>query len=400
MTTEFVWKARLKTGEMREGVIKANSKEDVIAKLTLQKYQDIKVKNKPLEIAFKIGSGVSGKDIVVFTRQFATMIDAGLPMVQCLEILGNQNPNPNFRKIISKIKSDVEEGGTLASALAKHPSVFDELFVSLVEAGETGGILDGILNRLSSYLEKRIKLMKKIRGAMVYPVTVLSVAILVVLVLLWKVIPVFEKMFLDFGGTLPAPTQMVIDLSKMVQNNIYLIFAVIIGSITAFRLFTKNPKGKMIWHQLVLKSPVFGDLVKKTAVAKFTRTFGTMVTSGVAILDALSITARTAGNKVIEEAILYCREKVSQGKTLAEPLSEKKVFPAMVVQMISVGESTGALDIMLEKIADFYEDEVDAAVGALTSMIEPFMMIFLGTVVGGMIVAMYLPIFEMAGSIK
>ncbi len=396
----FIWEGKTRQGEDRTGTMEADNADVVIERLRNQQIQASKVKKKPVEISLKIGSGVTPKEIVVFTRQFATMIDAGLPLVQCLEILGAQQQNVHFQKVIVSVKVDVESGSTMADALAKHPKIFDELFVNLVAAGEVGGILDTILNRLATYMEKNIKLVGQVKGAMVYPSVVMVVAVGVTAVLLIFVIPVFEKMFRDFGGTLPAPTQFVIDLSNGLRAQ---LIPVIIG-ITLFifmvRATGRTKKGKLFLDGLLLKAPVLGPLFRKVAVAKFTRTLGTMIASGVPILDALMITAKSAGNKVVENAIMYTRERISEGRTMADPLAETGVFPVMVVQMIAVGESTGAMDAMLQKIADFYEDEVDTAVAALTSLLEPLLMVFLGVMLGGLIIAMYLPIFELAGNIK
>lgn len=372
----------------------------VIERLRAQQIQASKVKKKPTEIHIKIGTGIRKKEIVVFTRQFATMIDAGLPLVQCLEILGSQQTNVHFQKVISTVKSDVEAGSTLADALGKHPKVFDDLFVNLVAAGEVGGILDTILNRLATYMEKALKLVSKVKGAMVYPLVVVVVAIGVTAVLLLWVIPVFEEMFRDMGGALPAPTQFVIDLSNALQVHLIEIAIVTAAAIVLFRLVVRTKKGRLYFHAFTLKSPMFGPLLRKVAVAKFTRTLGTMISSGVPILDALQITAKSAGNKVVENAVMYTRERISEGRTMADPLAETGVFPPMVVQMIAVGESTGAMDAMMQKIADFYEDEVDAAVDALTSLLEPMLIVILGVLLGGLIIAMYLPIFDLADTIQ
>lgn len=380
--------------------MEAASADVVIERLKAQQINASKVKKKPIEIHLKLGSGVTSKEVVVFTRQFATMIDAGLPLVQCLEILGSQQANIHFQKVIMTVKGDVEAGSTLADALGKHPKVYDDLYVNLVAAGEVGGILDTILNRLAVYMEKNLKLIRQVKGAMVYPSIVLVVAVGVTAVLLIFVIPVFEKMFKDFGGALPAPTQFVIDLSNGLRAN---ALYVVIGATVLFLLLRaagKTPKGRLFFDNLLLKAPVLGPVFRKVAVAKFTRTLGTMISSGVPILDALMITAKSSGNKVVENAILYTRERISEGRTMADPLAETGVFPAMVVQMIAVGESTGAMDAMLQKIADFYEEEVDAAVAALTAMLEPLMMVVLGVLLGGLIIAMYLPIFELADNIK
>jgi type IV pilus assembly protein PilC len=328
------------------------------------------------------------------------MVDAGLPLVQCLQILGDQEENPTFKKAIKAVRSDVEQGATFAESLAKHPHVWDSLYVNLVAAGEVGGILDTILNRLAVQLEKADKLAKQLKGAMVYPATVSVIAIACIVLLLVKVIPVFEKMFADFGGTLPGPTQTVINLSNWLQANIMYLM----GGITAVVVsFTQARKRSIPFRyrtdQIFLYLPVFGDIIKKVAVARFTRTLGTMISSGVPILDGLDIVARTAGNMIIEEEIQATRKSISEGKTIAEPLQGSKVFPGMMVQMVSVGEETGSMEIMLTKIADFYDEEVDTAVGALTSMLEPIMMVFMGGSIGSILVAMYLPIFTIADSI-
>lgn len=396
----FIWEGKTRQGEVRAGTMEAANADIVIERLKAQQIQASKVKKKPLEIHIKIGSGVSQKEVVVFTRQFATMIDAGLPLVQCLEILGSQQSNVFFQKVIMSVKADVEAGSTLADALGKHPKIFDDLYVNLVAAGEVGGILDTILNRLATYMEKSMKLKRQVKGAMVYPSVVMIVAGAVTAVLLIFVIPVFEKMFKDFGGALPAPTQLVIDLSNALRAN-FLVFAVTFTVLVLLiRAVGKTPKGRLFYDSVLLKAPILGPVFRKVAVAKFTRTLGTMISSGVPILDALQITARSSGNKVVENAILYTRERISEGRTMADPLAETGVFPPMVVQMIAVGESTGAMDAMLQKIADFYEEEVDAAVAALTAMLEPAMMVILGVLLGGLIIAMYLPIFELAENIK
>lgn len=347
------------------------------------------------------GSGrVKEKDIVIFARQFATMIDAGLPIVQCLEILVSQQENANFRRVLFEVKQEVESGSTLADALKKHPKAFDDLFVNLISAGEIGGILDTILLRLAAYLEKVMKLKGKVKGAMVYPAVIVMVSFVVVGLLLGFVIPVFENMFREMGNTeLPAPTRFVINLSNWFKNYLVYIIIAIVGMVFGFRQFYRTPKGQVIVDRIILQMPIFGPLLRKVAVARFTRTLGTMLSSGVPILDALMIVAKTAGNKIIENAIMLTRTSISEGRTIVEPLQETKVFPPMVVQMIGVGEATGAMDAMLSKIADFYDDEVDAAVDALTSLIEPVMMVFLGGLIGGMVVAMYMPVFKMAGAV-
>jgi type IV pilus assembly protein PilC len=397
----FIWEGKTRQGEARSGTMEADSADVVIQKLREQQIQASKVKKKPIELALpNIGSGVKTKEIVVFVRQFATMIDAGLPLVQCLDILGAQQANQRFAKMINAVKVDVESGSTLADAMAKHSKVFDELFVNLVAAGEVGGILDTILNRLATYMEKNMKLVGQVKSAMVYPSVVMSVAVGVTAVLLIFVIPVFEKMFKDFGGVLPAPTQFVIDLSNGLRDQLIPIIIGIVGAVFGIRALARTTKGKLFLDGLLLRAPILGPLFRKVAVAKFTRTLGTMIASGVPILDALQITAKSSGNKVVENAVMYTRERIAEGRTMADPLAETGVFPVMVVQMIAVGESTGAMDAMLQKIADFYEDEVDAAVAALTSLLEPLLMVVLGVLLGGLIIAMYLPIFELAGNIK
>ena len=398
----WVWEAKTRAGEVKKGEMEASDKSSVEARLRQMGMNPAKIKKKPVEINIRLpgSTGVKRKDLVVFTRQFATMIDAGLPLVQCLEILGTQSPNPVFRGIIKSVKEKVESGATLADGLAEHPKVFDELYCELVRAGEVGGILDTILNRLAAYIENADKLVRKVKGALTYPVIVLLVAIGVTVVLLVKVVPVFEKMFKDFGSALPAPTQMIVNMSHFARDNFWYATALIVVVVVAFKLITANPKGRYYWDRIKLKAPMFGDLIQKTAVARFTRTLGTMISSGVPILDALDVCAKSAGNKLVEEAIGKVRTGISEGKTIVQPLSQEKVFPQMVVQMIGVGEATGAMDQMLQKIADFYDDEVDQSVGSLTAMIEPLMMVFLGFVVGGFLIGMYLPIFTLAGAVK
>lgn len=398
----FAWEGKTKTGEVRRGEMEASDQSAVETRLRQMQITPVKVKKKAAEINIKIPGlgGVTQKDLVIFTRQFATMIDAGLPLVQCLEILSSQSDNATFRDVLVKVKSKVEQGSTFADALKEHPKVFDELYVQLVAAGEIGGILDTILNRLAQYIEKAAKLRARIKGAMTYPVIVLVIAVGVTAVLMLFVTPVFEKMFKDFGSALPGPTQVVVDLSKFFQHYILHMIGGIIAFVVAFRAFYQNKRGREIFDSTILKSPIIGDLIRKIAVARFTRTLGTMISSGVPILDALEVTAKTAGNRTVEKAIRFTRTQISEGKTITQPLAETGVFPSMVVQMIGVGEATGAMDTMLSKIADFYDDEVDAAVGALTSMIEPLMMVVLGGVVGGFLIAMYLPIFSIAGAIN
>lgn len=400
----FAWEGRTRQGTLKKGVIEAASEAAAMMQLRGQMIVPVSVRPKAsggLRRLKLFGKGVSIRDLVVFTRQFATMIDAGLPLVQCLEIQAEQQPNKTFGEALGRVKSDVEQGSTFAESLGKHPKIFDELYVNLVTAGEVGGVLDTILNRLAVYLEKADSLRRKVKGAMVYPVTVLVVAIGVLVLLMVKVIPVFEKMFRDFGGTLPGPTQMVINVSHWLQTYLVLILAVTAALVIAYQQArARSPRFRYQTDALYLKLPVFGPLLKKVAVARFSRTFSTMLASGVPILDALDICARTAGNKVIEAGLQKTRTAISEGKTIAEPLKQIGVFPGMVVQMIAVGEQTGAMDAMLSKLADFYDDEVDAAVAGLTALLEPLMMVFLGGTIGTILIAMYLPIFKIAEAIK
>ncbi|MBW1683885.1 MAG: type II secretion system F family protein [Deltaproteobacteria bacterium] len=399
----YLWKARTRQGTIKKGEVEAANDAAVMAQLRAQMLLPVSVKAKPRDITEYLPflrPGIRTKELVIFTRQFATMIDAGLPLVQCLEILGDQQDNRTFKEIIREVKSDVEQGSTFADALRKHQKPFDPLYVNLVQAGEIGGILDTIMNRLAVYLEKADALARKVKGAMVYPTTVLVVAVLVVVLMLVKIIPTFEKMFADFGGQLPGPTQVVINISHWLQNWLGFFIVVIAVALTAyFQARRRVPKFRRATDMIALKLPIFGSLLRKVAVARFSRTLGTMVASGVPILDGLDIVAKTAGNMVIEEALYDVKTAISEGKTIAEPLAESQVFPGMVVQMIAVGEETGAMESMLSKIADFYDDEVDAAVDALTAMLEPAMMVVLGGTVGGLLVAMYLPIFKIAETI-
>jgi type IV pilus assembly protein PilC len=400
-TAVWKWSGKNRQGEVRSGEMEAADADAVRGRLSQMGIEPTKVRKKAKELGFTLpGGGVTTKDILVFTRQFSVMIDAGLPLVQALDIIGTQADNLTFRKVLLTIKGKVEAGSTFADALGEHPKVFDELFVQLVRAGEIGGILDTILQRLGAYIEKNDKLKRRVKGAMVYPAIVLTIAVGVVLVLITFVVPTFEKMFKDMGGSLPAPTQFLVDLSKGFRTNWYLFLGIPAAFFVAFKAAIRKGRGQAIWHDTVLKAPLFGPLVKKVAVARFTRTLGTMISSGVPILDALEIVAKSSGNRSIERAILYVRAKISEGKNIAGPLAETKIFPPMVVQMIGVGEATGAMDAMLGKIADFYDDEVDVAVAALTSMIEPLMMVFLGGTVGYFMIAMYLPIFTMASAVK
>jgi type IV pilus assembly protein PilC len=399
----FAWQARSRTGELRKGTMEADDEAAVNAKLRQQQLSPVAVKKKRKLVRLQIGSGVTTKDLVTFTRLFATMIDAGLPLVQCLEILAGQQPNKMFAGVLRDVKSSVEQGASFSEALRRHPKVFDELFVNLVHAGEVGGILDTIMARLSVYLEKRQKLVRQVRGAMVYPAIVIVVAMGVMAVLLTFVIPAFERMFADFGGgkdALPKLTQIIVAMSHAFVSYLpFMIVALVIGSV-AFVYSYRTVGGKRFYHNALLKTPLVGTVLKKIAVARFTRTLGTLLQSGVPILDALDICARTSGNVIIEAGIQHVRQKISEGKNMAEPLTEAGVFPDMVVQMIAVGEQTGALDQMLNKIADFYEEETDIAVAAMTSAIEPILMVGVGGMVGVVLIAMYLPIFSLAGNIK
>jgi type IV pilus assembly protein PilC len=392
----FVYTGRTRGGQTLTGEMEAGNREAVVAKLRTQQVIATSVRAKPKAVVIPgFGGGVTEKDIVVFTRQFATMIDAGLPLVQCLEILAAQQENKVFKKALMEIRQSVEGGSTFAAALKQHPKVFTSLYANMVEAGEAGGILDTILNRLAQYMEKAMGLKKKVKSAMVYPSTIISVAVIVVIFLLIFVIPTFKSMFEGFGATLPLPTQIVLGLSNFVRAYFLYGVALIAGGIFALKWWYGTSAGKLAIDTFLLKTPVFGILIRKVAVAKFTRTLGTLISSGVAILDGLDITARTAGNKVVEAAVLRTRSSISEGKTIAEPLKESGVFPPMVVQMIAVGEQTGALDAMLSKIADFYDEEVDNAVANLTALLEPMLMVFLGIVIGGVVIAMYLPIFKL-----
>jgi len=399
----YQWVGKNRKDEVQKGEIDAVSEEAVKAQLARQRITPTKVKKKPKDLFENVAflqPKVKERDVILFARQFSTMIDAGLPIIQCLDILYSQQSNATFKKMLKDIKESVEGGATLAEALKKFPKQFDSLFVNMIAAGEAGGILDGILRRLAAYMEKAAKLKAQVKGAMTYPIVTLVIAVVVLAVILVFVIPVFEEMFADFGGELPVPTQIVVAMSDMVKSKIiYIIIGLFLFTI-AFKKFHSTEKGLELVDDMLLKIPVFGDLLRKVAVAKFTRTMGTMLASGVAILEALDIVAKTAGNKTVEKAIYSVRKGIAEGRTMADPLAQSGVFPSMVCQMISVGESTGALDAMLGKIADFYDEEVDQAVENLTALIEPFMLVFLGVTIGGLVVAMYLPIFKMAGAIS
>ena len=399
----YQWVGTNKKNETRKGEMEAANEAIVRSNLVRLRITPTKIKKKPKDLFENVSwlqPKVKEKDVILFARQFSTMIDAGLPIIQCLDILHTQQNNKTFKRMIKEIKEKVESGATLAEALKQFPKHFDDLFVNMIAAGEAGGILDAILRRLAAYMEKAAKLKSQVKGAMTYPIVTLIIAVIVLAVILVFVIPVFEEMFADFGGELPLPTQIVVRASEIVKSKIlYIIIALIIFGI-AFKKAYATQKGQDIVDDLVLRIPVFGELLRKVAVAKFTRTMGTMLASGVAILEALDIVAKTSGNRTIEKAIYDVRSGIAEGRTMADPLQESGVFPAMVCQMIGVGESTGALDAMLEKIADFYDEEVDQAVDNMTALIEPFMLVFLGVTIGGLVVAMYLPIFKMAGAIS
>ncbi|MFP4086029.1 MAG: type II secretion system F family protein [Desulfobacteraceae bacterium] len=398
----YKWVGETRKGRTVKGELEAADEKIARLQLKRRNLQVKRIKEKPKDLFENISflqPKVKKKDIVVFTRQFSTMIDAGLPLVQGLSILAAQTANPTFRRILQEVVRDVEGGAGLAEALGRHPKVFNDLYVNLVAAGEVGGILDNILQRLANYIEKAEKLKTRIKGAMTYPMVVVAIAIMVIAVILVFVIPVFEEMFRDFGSALPLPTQLVVDMSRFVKGHIHYILGVMVLMGLLFKLYRKSKSGKKSTDALALKLPVFGPLLKKVAVANFTRTLGAMISSGVPIIHALEITAKTSGNVVLEEVILEVRSGISEGQSIAEPLSENDIFPSMVIQMISVGEATGALDTMLEKIADFYDDEVDAAVDTLTRMLEPLLMVFLGGAIGGLVISMYLPIFKMAAAL-
>lgn len=398
----YQWRGKNRKGEVKRGEIDLADELAVKNHLVRQGILPIRIKKKPKDILAGVSflqPKVGEKDVILFTRQFSTMIDAGLPIVQCLDILHTQEKNATFKSIIKDIKEQVESGTTLADAMRKHPKQFDDLFVNMIAAGEAGGILDTILARLAAYIEKAAKLKAKVKGAMTYPLVTLGIAIIVLAIILVFVIPVFQKMFSEMGGALPLPTQMVVRLSEIVKANILYMVIGLALFLFALKKYYNTEKGKVVIDHSLLMMPVIGILIRKVAVAKFTRTMGTMLSSGVAILDALDIVAKTAGNKVIEAAVYKVRSAIAEGQTMADPLIETTVFPPMVCQMIAVGETTGALDVMLGKIADFYDEEVDQAVANLTSLIEPFMLVFLGVTIGGMVIAMYLPIFKIASAI-
>jgi type IV pilus assembly protein PilC len=403
----FRWEGISPRGEVMRGEMEASTRDAVIVRLRTQRIQPkpnrIREKGKGLDRQITIpgfGDNVKTRDLVIFTRQFATMIDAGLPIVQCLDILQAQATVKPLRKAIQQIKDDVEAGSSFNEALRKHPKLFDELYINMVAAGEVGGILDNIMNRLAVYMEKAARLKSKIKGAMIYPASIVFVAVVVTAILLIYVIPVFAELFSSFGQALPAPTQFVIKLSNFTVRYFPLIATAAVIAIASIFWLRRTEQGRLAIDGLLLRLPVFGDLFRKSAVARFTRTLGTLVSSGVPILDALAITARTAGNRVVEKAVLATRLSISEGKTIAEPLTASKVFPPMVCQMIAVGETTGALDAMLGKIAEFYEEEVDNAIANLTALMEPIVIVFLGIVIGGLVISMYLPIFQLGAVIS
>ncbi len=397
MATTYTWKGKSPSGEILSGEYAAETKEDLVGYLRKRKIiiTSVREKTKEFTVTMPWEKRVSVKDLGVFTRQFATMINAGLPMVQCLDILSSQTEKPYFKNSVSTVMSDVEGGSTLAEAMAKHPNIFTRLFVNMVEAGEAGGILDLILNRLAVYLEKADQLQRKIKSAMTYPMVVCFVALGATVFMLMFIIPTFAKMFSDFGGELPTPTKVVMGISDFLRTSWYFLAGGIVAAVIAVKRYYKTLTGKRQIDGIMLKIPALGTVIRKGAVARFTRTLGTLISSGVPILNGLEITARTSGNQIIEDAVMETRESISQGNTIADPLKKSGVFPPMVTSMIAVGEQTGALDEMLEKIANFYDDEVDTAVDSLTAVIEPAMIVVMGGIVGGMLIAMYLPMFKL-----
>lgn len=396
----FEYKGKSASGGQVSGTYKAKNKAEMEKILRQNKIFASSISRKPTNINLKIGTGIKKIEISRFTRQFATMIGAGLPMVQCLDILSQQMESAEFRRVVADIKESVQSGTTLSEALGRHKKIFDDLFVNMVEAGETGGALDVILVRLANYREKADALARKVKGALVYPIVVVIVAIGVTLAMLKFVVPTFAKMFTDLGGTLPEPTRIVMGVSNFVNDYFLIMIGGAVAFVVGFRIALRNRSARLYWDTLKLKLPGFGNLIRKTAVARFTRTLGTLLSSGVSILEALEITAKTAGNMVIQNAVRRSMLSIAEGETITQPLKESGVFPPMVVQMISVGEKTGGLDDMLAKIADFYDEEVDAAVAALTSLIEPIVIVFIGVVIGGIMIAMYLPMFDIIGQIK
>ena len=403
----FVWEGKTAQGKILKGEMEAFNQQAVLARLRSQRIQPMptRVREKGTGLDREItipglGSKVKDRDVMIFTRQFATMIDAGLPIVQCLDILSQQTENKVLRNTIKTIKQSVEGGSTLAEALKKHPKIFDDLYVNMVEAGEMGGALHTILNRIAVFIEKANKLKGKVKGAMIYPCSIMAVAVIVVSVLMIFVIPVFAELYGSMGQALPAPTQIAINISNVFVAYWYLIFGGMIGVVVAIKLYHKTPAGHMHIDRMLLRMPIIGDLLRKVAVARFSQNMSILLSSGVPILDGLAITARTAGNKVIEKAIMESRVSISQGRNIADPLKESKVFPPMVCQMVAVGETTGGLDVMLKKVAELYEDEVDDSVANLTALMEPMIMVVLGVILGGLVIAMYLPIFQLGSVMK
>jgi len=395
---KFVWKGKSKSGENQRGVLVARNKEEVETMLRQRQISVTSVKQEAREINLPSFGGIKPKEVAVFTRQFSVMIDAGLPLIQCLEILGTQQKNPRFASIITQVRADVESGATLSDAMRKHPKAFDNLYTNMIAAGEAGGILDQILERLSNYIEKAVKLKGQVKSALVYPAIVMVVAIGVVLLIMYKVVPTFAAMFEANGSTLPGPTLLVVNASKFLEN--YLIPALIglMLLMFALRKYYQTFHGRRLIDKVLLKIPLIGMLLQKIAIARFCRTLSTLIGAGVPILDGIEITAKTSGNAIIEDALMNVKKDISEGKTISEPLSKTPLFPSMVVSMIGVGESTGALDTMLSKIADFYEDEVDLAVATLMSMLEPILIVVLGGIIGFIVIALYLPIFQMANN--
>ncbi len=392
----FVWKGRTTTGQIREGVMVATSKMEVIANLRRQRIMPTSVTEKGKEVALpKLRGGVSQKELAVFTRQLSFMIDAGLPLNQCFEILGSQQENKTFQKVLFQVRQDIEAGSSLTDGLRQHPKVFNALYTNMISAGETGGILDTVLQRLSIQIEKNVKLKRAIRSAMVYPVAVVTIAILVIIIILWKVIPTFAALFEGLGAELPLPTRITVALSNFLGNYILYIAGVMVIAAFAIRYYYNTYRGRRVIDKLILKMPVLGMVMRKIAIARFCRTLGTLISSGVPILDALQITAKTAGNAIIEDGILGARKSIEEGKTIADPLRDTNLFPGMVTHMISVGEQTGELDAMVSKVADFYEDEVDAAIANLLSLLEPLIIVFLGGAIGGIVISMYMPMFSL-----
>lgn len=395
----FEYKGKTRGGKQVQGELKAKNRAELERFLRANKILVTSASKKPAQIQIRFGSGIKKVDISRFTRQFATMISAGLPMVQCLEILGAQMESAEFRKIIIKVKEAVQSGATLSEALGKHKKVFDDLYVNMVEAGEIGGALDTILIRLALYREKSDRLIRKVKGALVYPIVVMVVAMGVTFAMLRFIVPIFAKMFSGLGAELPAPTKFILSISNFLKDNMLLMIFILVVAIIAFKMFLRNPKGRLLFDGFKLKMPLLGNLIRKSAISRFTRTLSTLLSSGVSILDALKITAKTSGNMVLQNAIKKSMVSIAEGETITQPLKEVGVFPPMVTQMISVGEKTGGLDEMLSKIADFYDDEVDAAVAALTSIIEPVVIVFMGAIIGGILIAMYLPMFDIIGQI-